>query len=150
VPYERQKQVFHAMLALAESEAKPVSIHSRRALDDILAILPSYRLKGALLHWFAGSKKQLAKAMDMGLYASYGPALVYADDKKVLLKNTARNRFLVETDGPVRYARCFEDKPALPTSFLASVVSQAAAVLGLSYDEAVQILEQNSKAFLGS
>jgi TatD DNase family protein len=67
-----------------------------------------------------------------------------------LLKNTARNRFLVETDGPVRYARCFEDKPALPTSFLASVVSQAAAVLGLSYDEAVQILEENSKAFLGS
>lgn len=150
VPYERQKQVFNAMLALAESEAKPVSIHSRRALDDILGILPSYRLKGALLHWFAGSKKQLARAMDMGLYVSYGPALVYADDKKVLLKNTARERFLVETDGPVRYARCFEDKPALPTSFLTSVVWQAAVTLGLSYDETVRTLEENARAFLGS
>lgn len=150
VPYERQKQVFHVMLALAESESKPVSIHSRRALDDILSILPSYRLKCALLHWFAGSKKQLAKAMDIGLYVSYGPALVYADDKKVLLKNTARDRFLVETDGPVRYSRCFEDRPALPTSFLASVVSQAAATLGLSFDETVQTLEKNSRSFLGS
>jgi TatD DNase family protein len=150
VPYERQKQVFHAMLALAESEAKPVSIHSRRALDDILGILPSYRLKGALLHWFAGSKKQLSRAMEMGLYVSYGPALVYADDKKVLLKNTSRDRFLVETDGPVRYSRCFEDRPALPTSFLASVVSQAAATLGIPYEEAAQVLEENAKAFLGS
>lgn len=150
VPYEKQKQVFGAMLALAESEGKPVSIHSRRALDDILAILPSYRLKGALLHWFAGSKKQLATAMDTGLYVSYGPALVYADDKKVLLKNTRRDRFLAETDGPVRYSRCFEGKPALPTSFLASVVASAAATLGLSYDETAQALEKNSRAFLGS
>ncbi|WP_226986962.1 TatD family hydrolase [Candidatus Nitrososphaera evergladensis] len=150
VPYERQKQVFHAMLALAESEGKPVSIHSRRALDDILAILPSFRLRGALLHWFAGSKKQLARSMDMGLYVSYGPALVYSDDKKVLLKHTRRDRFLVETDGPVRYSRCFEGKPALPTSFLPSVVASAAAVLGVSYGEAAETTARNTEAFLGS
>jgi TatD DNase family protein len=150
VPYERQKQVFHAMLALAESAGRPVSIHSRRALDDILAILPSYRLKGALLHWFAGSKKQLAKSMEMGLYVSYGPALVYSDDKKVLLRHTHKNRFLVETDGPVRYSRCFEGKPALPTSFLSSVVASAAATLGVPYNEAAETTARNTEAFLGS
>lgn len=148
VPYEKQKQVFHSMLRLAESSGRPVSIHSRRALDDILAILPSYRLKGALLHWFAGSKKQLARAIDMGLYVSYGPSLVYAEEKKVLLKNTHRDRFLVETDGPVRYSHCFGDRPALPTSFLASVVAAAAGTLSLSYDEAAQIVEKNSESFL--
>lgn len=148
VPYEKQKQVFHSMLALAEAEGKPVSIHSRRALDDILDILPSYKLRGALLHWFAGSKKQLARSMDMGLYVSYGPALVYADDKKVLLKNTHRDRFLVETDGPVHYSRCFEDKPALPSSFLASVVLAASQALGLSYAETARILKENSESFL--
>lgn len=148
VPYERQKQVFHSMLALAESQGKPVSIHSRRALDDILDVLSSYRLRGALLHWFAGSKKQLARSMDMGLYVSYGPALVYADDKKVLLKNTRPDRFLVETDGPVRYSHCFEDKAALPSSFLASVVLAASKVLGLSYAETAGTLEKNALAFL--
>ncbi|MEO9296077.1 MAG: TatD family hydrolase [Nitrososphaera sp.] len=149
VSYEKQKQIFAAMLALAESEGKPVSIHSRRALDDVLAILPSYKIKNVLLHWFAGSKKQLAKSMDMGLYVSYGPALVYADDKKALLKNTMKDRFLVETDGPVRYSHCFENRPALPCSFLASVVATAAATLGLPYDEAAIILQQNTEAFLG-
>lgn len=149
VPYDRQKQVFNAMLALAESAGKPVSIHSRKALDDVLGILPSYKLKGVLLHWFAGSKKQLARSMDMGLYVSYGPALVYSDDKKALLKNTDSERFLVETDGPVRYSRCFESLPAVSSSFLVSVVASSARVLGISYDDAVSLLEQNSKSYLG-
>jgi TatD DNase family protein len=148
VPYERQKQVFNAMLALAESEKKPVSIHSRKALDDILEILPSYKIKGILLHWFAGSKKQLARSMDMGLYVSYGPALVYSEDKKVLLKLTDRSRFLVETDGPVRYSRCFENLPAVSSAFLVSVVASAASTLGVAYEEAAQLLQQNSEAYL--
>lgn len=148
VPYERQKQVFYSMLALAEVEGKPVSIHSRHALDDVLDVLPSYRLKGVLLHWFAGSKKQLARSMDMECYVSYGPALVYADDKKVLLKNTRRERFLMETDGPVRYSRCFENKPALPSSFLASVVLAGSRVLGVSYAETVGMVQENTEAFL--
>jgi len=126
VPYERQKQVFNVMLELAESEKKPVSIHSRKALDDVLEILSSYTIKGALLHWFAGSKKQLARSMDMGMYVSYGPALVYSEDKKVLLKNTDKSRFLVETDGPVRYSHCFENLPAVSGAFLVSVVASAA------------------------
>lgn len=148
VPYERQKQVFNAMLELAESEKKPVSIHSRKALDDVLEILPSYKVKGVLLHWFAGSKKQLARSMDMGLYVSYGPTLVYSEDKKVLLKNTDKSRFLVETDGPVRYSRCFENLPAVSCAFLVSVVASAARTLGMPYEEATHLLEHNSKAYL--
>ncbi len=149
IPYDRQKEVFNLMLGLAESAAKPVSIHSRKALDDILEILPSYRLKGVLLHWFAGSKKQLARSLDMGLYVSYGPLLVYSDDKKVLLKYTDKERFLVETDGPVRYSRCFSNLPAISSSFLVSVVSSVAKVLGMTYEDTVKLLEKNSRNYLG-
>ena len=149
VPYDRQKQVFAKMLGLAEESSKPVSIHSRKSLDDILEILPSYKIKNILLHWFAGSKKQLARSMDMGLFVSYGPALVYAEDKQVLLKNTDKSRFLVETDGPVRYSRCFESRPAISCSFLVSVVASAARTLGMTYEDAVRLLEGNSKSYLG-
>ena len=121
---------------------------TRKALDDVLEILPSYKIRGVLLHWFAGSKKQLAKSMDMGLYVSYGPALVYSEDKKVLLKNTDKSRFLVETDGPVRYSRCFENLPAVSSAFLVSVVASAAATLGVPYEEAVLQLQKNSEAYL--
>jgi TatD DNase family protein len=148
VPLKRQEQVFGAMLELAELTNRPVSIHSRKMLDRILEMLPSYNMKGVLLHWFAGSKKQLAKSMDIGLYVSYGPLLVYSEDKKVLLKNTDRDRFLVETDGPVQYSKCFENQPAVSTSFLVSVVASAAATVGMSYDETAELLQRNSKAYL--
>ncbi len=147
-PYEQQKRTFIAMLELAEKFDKPVSIHSRKALDDILVILPSYRVKRILLHWFAGSKKQLARSMDMGLYVSYGPVLVLSDDKKVLLKSTNRDRILVETDGPVRYSKCFDNLAANSTSCLVSVVATASLVLGISYEETYSLLDQNAHSYL--
>jgi TatD DNase family protein len=150
ISYERQKEVFNVMLQLAESAGKPVSIHSRKALDEILEILPSYRLKGVLLHWFTGSKKQLRISMDRGLYVSYGPTLVYSDDKKVLLKHTDIERFLVETDGPVRYSKCFENLPAISTSFLVSVISSSARVLDMTFEDAAKLLEKNSQKYLGN
>jgi TatD DNase family protein len=145
--YGRQKQVFESMLSIAEALAKPTSIHSRGSLDDVLDTLKSYNLKGILLHWFAGSKKQLKLATDAGYYVSYGPVLVYSEDKRSLLSDTPRELILVETDGPVRYSKCFEDRVALP-SFLPSVVFALARRLQLSYGEACTMLNQNSAKYL--
>ncbi len=146
--YQKQKEVFDLMLSLAEATKKPVSIHSRRALDDILETLCSYNIDCVLLHWFAGSKNQLKKSMDMRLYVSYGPALVYSNDKKTLLQNTDRDRILVETDGPVRYSRCFNNYPAMSSSFLITVVDSVAKILGISYEETLDILRINSESYL--
>ena len=105
-----QKEVFSKQLSLAEKFNKPVSIHSRKTLSDIFEILPSYKIPGILLHWFDGNKSQLRTAMDNGYFVSYGPLLVYANDKQTLLTKTDPNQLLVETDGPVRFSRCFEYK----------------------------------------
>jgi TatD DNase family protein len=148
IAYQKQKEVFDLMLSLAEGIKKPVSIHSRRALDDVLETLSSYNIEGVLLHWFDGSKNQLKKSMDMGLYVSYGPALVYSIEKKMLLKNTDRDRILVETDGPVRYSRCFNNYPAMSSSFLITVVASVSKILGTSYEETLDILRINSESYL--
>ncbi len=146
--FKRQEMVFHKMLSIAEKLHKPVSIHSRATLNEILSILPSYVISGVLLHWFAGGKKQLKTAMEFGCYASYGPAMIYAKDKQVLLSETNRDRILVETDGPVRFSRCFAMKPA-QIAFLPSVVFCAAKVLNKTYDDLSHEIEQNSKRYLG-
>ncbi len=144
---KRQETIFHSMLSIAEKLHKPVSIHSRATLDEILAILPSYSIS-VLLHWFAGSKKQLKTAMDLGCFVSYGPTMVYAKDKQVLLSETNKDRILVETDGPVRFSRCFGLKAAQIT-FLPSVVFCAAKVLRKTYDDTSHDIEQNCKHYLG-
>lgn len=146
--FARQKQIFTKLLELAEKFRKPVSVHSRATLDDIFAIIPSYKISGFLLHWFAGSKKQLKTAMDLGCFVSYGPVSVYSQDKQVLISNTNKDKILVETDGPVRFSHCFDMKSAHP-SFIPSVVFSMSKILGLSYNEAETLLETNSKRYLG-
>ena len=144
----RQVKVFETLLSLAERFDKPVSIHSRKSLEKVFDIMTSYDTSRVALHWFDGSKKSLAIATDMGFYVSYGPVTVYANDKQVLLSKTDESRILVETDGPVRFSRCFEMKSA-QISFIPSVIFCAAKKLGRTFDEMASLVETNSKSFLG-
>jgi TatD DNase family protein len=144
----RQVHVFESLLSIAEKFNKPVSIHSRKSLDNVFEIMTSYNTKHALLHWFDGSKKQLQKAMDMGFFVSFGPVMIYANDKQTLLSKTVESKILVETDGPVKFSRCFESKSG-QISFIPSVIFAAAKVLEKTFDETATLLEKNSKSYLG-
>lgn len=146
---DNKKQIyfFETLLSLAEKYQKPISIHSRMSLDEIFSIMTSYDTKHVLLHWFDGSKKQLQKAMDMDFFVSYGPVMVYANDKQMLLSKTYETKILVETDGPVKFSKCFEMKSG-QIGFIPSVVFCASKILGKSYDEMASLLEENSKSFL--
>ena len=145
---KNQRQVFESLLALAEKNQKPISIHSRKSLEDIFEIMTSYKTKKALLHWFDGNKKQLKKAMDMDFFVSYGPVMIYANDKQTLLSKTNEEKILVETDGPVSFGNCFEMKSA-QIEFIPSVIFCSSKILGKSYDEMVSVLEENTKNYLG-
>jgi len=145
--FRKQEEVFKTQLSYAEKFGKPVSIHSRKTLDQILEILPSYKIPSVLLHWFDGSKKQMQKAMDLQCYVSFGPVMVYSQDKQVLLSKANKDRILVETDGPVRFSRCFENKTA-QIDFIPSIVFCASKVLHMNYDELCNIIEQNSQRYL--
>jgi len=145
--FVKQEQVFRTQLSYAEKFRKPVSIHSRKALTEIFEILPSYNIPTTLLHWFDGNKKQLQKAMDLDYYVSFGPAMVYSKDKQVLLSKANKDKILVETDGPVRFSRCFENRTA-QIDFIPSIVFCASKVLHMNYDELCDVIEQNSQRFL--
>jgi len=85
--------------------------------------------------------------MDLEYYVSFGPVMTYSKDKQVLLSKADKNRILVETDGPVRFSRCFGSKIA-QIDFIPSVVFCASKVLHMNYDDLCNVLEQNSKQFL--
>ncbi len=148
-PYPKQMEVLEVMLRLAEKHHKPVSMHSRKSLDEILQVMSSYDITRVLMHWFSGSKKQLKNCMDRGYYVSYGPSLLYSEDKRVLLRNTDMNRILTETDGPNRYSHCFDNYPALPSSFLTSIVKAVSEVLMISYEKTLEMLTINWHQYLG-
>ena len=74
--------------------------------------------------------------------------MVYSQDKQVLLTLTDLDKILLETDGPVRFSRCFGLKTAQIT-FLPSVLFCAAGILNKSYDEMLSIAEKNASSYLG-
>ena len=43
--FPRQEKLFRSQLSVAEKLQKPISIHSRKSLDEIYDIIPSYSLK---------------------------------------------------------------------------------------------------------
>ena len=77
--------------------------------------------------------------MDLDCYVSFGPVMVYSKDKQVLLSKANKDKILVETDGPVRFSRCFENKTA-QIDFIPSIVFCASKVLHVNYDELLEKL----------
>ena len=111
---EQQLKVFNEMVRLAEQLAMPVIVHSRWSAQKILDILPSYRLKGVLWHWFSGPLELLIKIVERGDYVSEGPPVAYSDNIQEVVRYVPLERLLTETDGPVRYYGPFKDKPTTP------------------------------------
>jgi TatD DNase family protein len=54
----------------------------------------------AVLHWFSGSQRELARAVDAGCWFSVGPAMLASDKGRSLAAKMPRDRILTETDGP--------------------------------------------------
>lgn len=145
--YARQRAEFGELLAIAERHGLPVSVHSRRSVDDVLDMLSSHSVRAAL-HWFDGNRRQLARATDMGAYVAYGPVSVYAADKRALIARTDPSLALAETDGPVRFSRCFGGMAAQPCH-VPSVVLCMARSRRVAYGEMREALAANSRRWLG-
>jgi TatD DNase family protein len=144
---EKQKIVFEKMLSLAETNNKPVSLHSRRSVNEILEILPSYKIRNAVFHWYDGNKSNLKRINDRGYFVSFGPYLLYSNDKHTLLKESDINLILIETDGPVKYKNCFDGVLTSP-SLVVTIVYFASILLKKSFEELSEILYENSTRFV--
>lgn len=147
--FDIQKTVFNHMLVIAEKNDKPISIHSRRSLKDILEILTSYRIKRVVFHWYDSSKSLLRKINELGYYVSFGPYLLYSEDKKILLNESNLSLLLLETDGPVYYKRCFENVLTSP-AFIISLVNSVSIMLKINFNDVADIIYRNSCNFLNA
>jgi len=75
--WDEQVKVFDSMLRLAEKLSLPTIIHSRGTTAQIVDMLPSYKLKKVLLHWFSNPISALVKAVERGYYITEGPVAAY-------------------------------------------------------------------------
>ncbi|MGQ9780813.1 MAG: TatD family hydrolase [Nitrososphaeria archaeon] len=147
-PMEAQKKAFERQLETAEKLKLPVCIHSRRAQDEVLDSLESFSLKGVLLHWFSGGTEQMKRGLNRGYFFGFGPTIIYSKSAQKLLKSCDPHRVLLETDSPVCYEACFENRMSTPL-LIHSVVYAVSNIFKKSLEETLNIILENSQNYIG-
>jgi TatD DNase family protein len=101
---DRQKRFFAAQLELAKEYGLPVEVHSRRAHKPVVDLLIDADVP-ANLHWFSGPLKDVVRAVDAGIYFSFGPAVLKYPAYEPIIDAVPLEQILLETDMPVGGAR---------------------------------------------
>ncbi len=147
--WEEQVNVFSEMLRLGEELDLPVIIHSRGAAEEIISMLPSYKLNRVLLHWFSHPLSALEKALEIGCYVTEGLPVVYSEGIREVVKKTPLINLLTETDGPVRFFKPpFNGRRTTP-AFIPEAVKVIATIKGMNLEEVADQLISNFTRFFG-
>lgn len=147
--WDEQLRVFDSMLRLAEKLDLPAIIHSRGTTAQIVDMLPSYRLRNVLLHWFSNPISALAKAVERGYYVSEGPPATYLNGIRDVVKRVPLTKLLSETDGPVRFFKApFEGKRTTP-AFIPMVIKSFAEIKNMRAEEVAERVWRNFQEFFG-
>ena len=153
-PFKLQQQLLENQIEFIESQEadlKPIIVHCRKAVKDLLPIFKSSHLTGErfVFHCFAEEAVDARKVLDFGAMISFTGVVTYKNATEVV--DSARlvplERMMVETDAPylspepVRLMRPNEPKNVRHVSnFLAKLK-------GLSAEDFEQTMDQNAITF---
>lgn len=98
---ERQRKVFDAILSIcSKTGGRIITVHSRRAADDVVSAIGQDYNGKIILHWYSGSHKILKRAIGYGYYFSVNPAMLVSKSGQQIIKRIPLDRMLTESDGP--------------------------------------------------
>jgi TatD DNase family protein len=136
-----QVYVFEHVLAACKSAGgRIMTIHSRRAADEVLTRLEAFRGAGVpVLHWYSGGVRTLEKAVALGCWFSVGPGMIGGERGRALVARMPRDRVLSESDGPFAVV---SGRSAYPWD-VDKVVTALAEVWKIGPDDVAGLLHDN-------
>ena len=102
-----------------QSGDKVLTVHSRRAASDVVALLSGIKAR-VILHWFTGINRELEDAASRGFFFSVNGAMLRSAKSRALILRMPKERVLTETDGPLVQDG---DGPATPITIRTTVAS---------------------------
>lgn len=95
-----QRLVFEKIINACKNEDnKVISVHSRKAENDVLSILNNYKGK-VIMHWFSGSLKQVENCIVRGYYFSINQQMILGKKGKNIINTIPIDKILFESDAP--------------------------------------------------
>ncbi len=95
-----QIRMLRDVLSALKGKKKIISVHSRRAENELLELLTEYDIKNVIFHWYTGPVGLIAKMLDRGYYFSVNEAMCLSKNGQAILKKIPKERILTETDAP--------------------------------------------------
>lgn len=103
---------------------KILTIHSRRAGNEVVDLIgPNFPGK-IILHWYSGTQKVLEKALTYGFYFSVNPSMFRSESGRKIIALLPQDRILTESDGPFV---SISDKPIRPADII-TVISDLSGI----------------------
>lgn len=144
-----QIKFFEAQLALAQELDRPVIIHSRDAIDDTLGIMRNFSSVPAVFHCFTGTSEQARRIIEAGYLLGYTGAVTFKknDDLREAVRQTPRDRLLIETDAPYLTPEPMRKQKTNEPSLVVYVAATVAKAWGVTVDEVDEIATKNAERF---
>lgn len=137
---EEQKDIFSQQLQLAQELKRPVSIHCRRAWEELLSVLAAHGVlkAGGVIHSYSGNVDLIPQLVKYNLFFSFSGSITFSGNKRVhkTLRAVPPERLLIETDSP-DLLPLGAAEPNVPAN-IRMVVLAAAKELGLSEEKIAQ------------
>lgn len=101
-PRDKQIEMLHAHIELAQQHNLPLIFHVREAFDDFWPIFDSYSGLRGVLHSFTDNSNNLARAIERGLYIGVNGISTFtrSDEQKDMFRSIPLERLVLETDAP--------------------------------------------------
>jgi TatD DNase family protein len=101
-PRDKQIEILHAQIELAQKHNLPMIFHVRDAFDDFWPIFDQYQGLRGVLHSFTDTQENLDKALERGLYIGVNGISTFTkvEEQKKMYASIPLSRLLLETDAP--------------------------------------------------
>jgi TatD DNase family protein len=136
---QQQLQSFAFVLEQVQDQKKLLSLHSRGAESEVLAMLVSAGIRLAIFHWYTGPIATLKDISAHGYYFSVNPAMVRSDKGRQLIAGMPPEKVLTETDGPFVQVGNRLAEPA----DVKTVINYLATQWNLNFEEVMLQIQSN-------
>ena len=150
---EHQHRVFRAQLTRAAALDKPLVIHCREALADVVPLLLEHGFAGkrVVFHCFTGTADEAALITRHGWRISFTGIVTFPKSRELqdIARAYPREALMVETDSPFLSPVPVRGKTPNEPAHVAHTVRFLAGLRGESFESLAECTHRNTVAFFG-
>ena len=92
--------VLRKLLEKLKGKKKIISVHSRKAENELFDLLCVYNIQNVIFHWYTGPIDLIPSIISKGYYFSINEAMTISNKGRAIIKVIPRNRIITESDAP--------------------------------------------------